>query len=162
MTKPKTLAPKIEPAFLEKLGQIVVEWSYIDALQAEFLGLLLDADRGAVYVMTQNVSAKSVTAWIRTMLPVCLTHDESQNRIAELLNEMDQTRAERNTLVHGLWSADAEPGSVLVQTVRWERSEVVKTEVTTAADLNELIQRSLAVRQELNLLVKRLTEIRGN
>ena len=53
---------EIEPEFHERLGRIITSWAVIESLQAEFLAHLLQADPGSMYIMTQNVSAKTVTA----------------------------------------------------------------------------------------------------
>ncbi len=153
---------EIEPEFHERLGRIVTNWAAIEAFQAEFLAHLLQADPGSMYIMTQNVSAKTVTGWIRTMTPIRLSDQESQQRIADLLTEIDEVRADRNAVVHGLWSTKSSAGTILIQTVRWERAEVVKGEIWTLADLDELIDRLLPLRDELHLLVKRLIEIHGD
>ncbi len=155
-------AREIEPEFHERLGRIITNWAVIDSLQTEFLAHLLQADPGSMYIMTQNVSAKTVTGWIRTMTPIHLSDQESQQRIADLLNKIDEMRADRNALVHGLWSTESTAGTVLVQTVRWERAEIVKGEIWTLADLDELVDRLLPLREELYFLVKRLVEIRSN
>lgn len=148
-------AREIEPEFHERLGRIVTSWAVVEAFQSELLGLLLHADRGSMYIMTQNVSAATVTNWIRTIAPIRLSHHETQDRIAALLAEIDEARAERNALVHGVWGTNSNPGTVLIQTVRWERAEVVKSELWTLADLDELIDRLLPLRQELDSLIKR-------
>ena len=155
-------AREIAPEFHERLGRIITNWAVIEALQAEFLAHLLQADPGSMYIMTQNVSAKTVTSWIRTMTPIQLSDQESQQRIADLLTEIDEVRADRNALVHGVWSTESVTGTVLVQTVRWERADIVKDEIWTLADLDELIDRLLPLGEELHFLVKRLIEIRGN
>ena len=152
---------EIEPEFHERLGHIVTSWAVIESLQAEFLAHLLQADPGSMYIMTQNVSARTVTGWIRTMTPIHLSDQESQQRIADLLTKIDEVRADRNALVHGLWSTESTAGTVLVQTVRWERAEIVKGEIWTLADLDELIDSLLPLREELHFLVKRFVEIRG-
>ncbi len=155
-------AREIEPDFLERLGRIITQWAFVEATESEMISHLLDADPGGMYVMTQSVSGKTLTDWIRTLVPIRLSHPESQKRIKTLLTEIDEARAERNALAHGLWSTDTIPGSVAVQTVRWERSEVVKTEIWTAADLDELIDRILHISTELTFLRKRFEQILRN
>ena len=152
-------AREIEPEFLERLGRIVTQWALIEATEGEIVSQLLDADPGGMYVMTQSVSGQTLTNWIRTLVPIRLTHPGSQKRINILLTEIDEARAERNALAHGLWTTDTPLGSVTVQTVRWERSEVVKTELWTAADLDELIDRILHISAELTFLRKRFEQI---
>ena len=96
-------AREIEPEFLERLGRIVTQWALIEATEGEIVSQLLDADPGGMYVMTQSVSGQTLTNWIRTLVPIRLTHPGSQKRINILLTEIDEARAERNALAHGLW-----------------------------------------------------------
>ncbi len=70
---------EIEPEFHERLGHIVTSWAVIETLQAEFLAHLLQADPGSMYIMTQNVSANTVTGWIRTMTPIQLSDQKVSN-----------------------------------------------------------------------------------
>jgi len=128
----------IEPELLSRLGMIVYRWSYVEMLMAEFLSFLLKADPALMYVVTENVSTSTVADWIRTLLIVRHIPHEPPAEIMELLKTVDGLRGERNSLVHGLWSPGHVAGSAEIQSVRWERSEVVKTELVTLADLDEL------------------------
>jgi len=123
---------------LAVLGLIVSRWAYIDFLMGEFLGFLLQANPALMYVITGNVSASTISDWIRTLLAIRYMPNEPPEDIMSLLNIIDELRAERNTVVHGLWERGNVPGTALVQTVRWERAEVLKTELTTKGDLKEL------------------------
>ena len=67
-------AREIEPDFLERLGRIVTQWAFVEATESEMISHLLDADPGGMYVMTQSVSGKTLTDWIRTLVPIRLSH----------------------------------------------------------------------------------------
>jgi hypothetical protein len=127
----------IEADLMAGLGTVVSQWAYIDYLMGEFVAFLVDGNPALMYVITNNVSASTLADWARTLLPVKYQADESIDEIRSLLGEIDRLRAERNALAHGLWSPHV-PGSANVQTVRWERSEVIKIELVTVRDLEEL------------------------
>jgi hypothetical protein len=71
-------------------------------------------------------------------LPVSHIRNEPLEEIISLLADIDRIRGERNALVHGLWKPHVS-GSATVQTVKWSRSEVIKDELVTRADLDELV-----------------------
>lgn len=125
-----------EADLMTGLGTIVTRWTYIDHLMGEFLSFLVEGKPALMYVITNNVSARTISEWIRTLLP--LRFEESAlGELTELLTKIDDLRRERNALVHGLWSPHT-PGSAEVQTIRWERREVIKVEFVTIGDLKEL------------------------
>ena len=130
---------EIEPEFFEWLGRIVTRWSFAEALIAEFFAFLLDASPGYVYILTQNVSNSTLVNWIRTALSLRITDEEVTKMITDVLNHTDAVRTDRNVLVHGLWATHLSgPETVAVQTLRYERSEIMKTELVTLADLKHL------------------------
>ena len=53
--------------------------------------------------------------------------------LEETLTEINELRAERNALIHGVWATTTEPGTALVQTVRLQRRQVVQGELVTTA-----------------------------
>lgn len=133
---------------LSRLGGIVVLWAHVEHWLSELLTALVEANPALMYVVTGNVSASTVAAWIRTLLDVRGDTDSIAQEVRQLLQTIDELRSERNTLIHGLWAFDT-PDTALVQTVRWERAEVVKQEVVTLADLDEL---STAISEALEAL----------
>jgi hypothetical protein len=68
-----------------------------------------------------------------------LTHPETQARLALLFTRINQARSERNTYVHGLWTAGPEPRTADVMTIKWERAELMKRELVTQSDLEGLL-----------------------
>jgi hypothetical protein len=92
-----------------------------------------------MYAITNSVSASTVSGWIRTLLAARYGDDDPPAEIMALLDNVDRLRMERNTLVHGLWSPHV-PGAAEVQTIRWNRREVVKGEIVTASDLDHLVR----------------------
>jgi hypothetical protein len=152
MSEPRS----IHPDLLTGLGRIVHGWAYVEALQGHFLSWLLEADQARMFVLTQNVSSSTVTDWIRTLLQIPLIEKMGMGDLSELLLTIDETRAERNRLVHGLWSPGPEPTTAKVQTVRWDRTEIVKVELIAIDDLNDLIHRVGDLIRELRDLGTRL------
>jgi len=134
-------AREIEPIFFELLGRIITRWAFAETLLNEFLAFLLKADHGLTYVVTSNVSGSTVADWIRTIFKIYAAGDEAAiTTINDLLNQIDDVRGQRNRLAHGVWATHASgPGTVAVQTINWQRTEIVKIELVTTADLNDLL-----------------------
>jgi len=95
-----------------------------------------------MFIITQNVSASTVSDWIRILTPLHVSDPNTQASLLTLLATVNEIRAERNALVHGLWREGPEPNTAIIQTIRLDRAEIIKDEFATAADLNDLIQRS--------------------
>jgi hypothetical protein len=81
-----------------------------------------------------------------------LTHEESRKKVADLFTRIDETRAERNAVVHGLWSPGSEPMTGQVQTVNVARKEMIITLLMTCADLQDLAERIGEIMSELILI----------
>ena len=146
----------IDESLRLRLGTLIIEWSFVDAICGEFLAYMLKADPGAVYVVTQNVSSGTIGAWLRTLAPVRFLNENTRERLADLFGRIDDIRSDRNALVHGIWKAGDETGTAIVQTIGWHRSSVVKEELVTIADLNDLIDGVRNVVEELEILAKKL------
>lgn len=131
--------PHAAAALMMGLGTVIARWAYVDQLMAEFLSFLVQGNPALMYVVTNNVSASTVSEWIRTLLRVRYVNSEPPSEIMALLTTVDELRSERNALAHGLWTPHS-PEAAEVQTVRWERSEVIKIELVTKADLEHLAQ----------------------
>jgi hypothetical protein len=63
----------LHPSLLEGIGIIVQRWAYVEALEGEFLAYLVGASDNNLYVITQTVSGKSLTSWLRTLCDIKLT-----------------------------------------------------------------------------------------
>jgi len=147
MTK-KSLTP-ITPELYEALGRIVVAWSAIEAILAEFLSLLIPADPVGMYVLNQTASIDQKMKWIRTLSALRLDPSILVS-LEGLFGRIDEARSERNDYVHGLWATNGcSPGEALVQTVNLNRAEIIRTQFTTRPDLDDLIQRLEEIRHDL-------------
>jgi hypothetical protein len=142
----------VEADLMTGLGTIVARWAYVDQLMGEFLSFLVEGNSALMYVITNNVSANTVSDWIRTLLRV--QYDGEDPDVISLLTRVDELRRDRNTLVHGLWLPHV-PGAAQVQTIRWERSEVIKIEIVTVRDLEHLAHEIDDVGKELASLGQR-------
>jgi hypothetical protein len=153
---PDTMPELLTPDFLVRIGRVSVRWSFVEALEGEFLSHLLAADPGGMYVITQNVAGSTITGWLRVLCKMRYTHATSLDRLNDLFNRIDEARGERNSYIHGLWQNGPDSGACVVQTVRWDRAEVVKQEVVTLADLDDLIGRINEIFLELAQLGRNL------
>jgi hypothetical protein len=129
-----------DPALLAAFARVIIVWSYAEQLQGHLLSFLLNADEGRMLVISQNVSASTVTGWIRVLLQIPAVQATGIGDLSELLTEIDDVRAERNALAHGLWYPGPSRETAQVHTVRWDRTEVIKTTVVTIDDLNDLLR----------------------
>lgn len=148
---------QIEPELLQRLGLIVVHWALVEHEISVLFTKMAEADIGPMSIVTSTVSQSTIIGWIRTLLDTSKTSPDNFNELREVLNEIDELRAERNALVHGLWLTHGPANSVIVQTVNPNRSEIIKGEVVTAADLSDLISRIVEVANHLHKIVTSVT-----
>ena len=144
-----------DPALLAAFARVIILWSYAEQLQGHLLSFLLNAEEGRVFVISQNVSASTVTGWIRVLLQIPAVQATGIGDLSELLTEIDEVRAERNALAHGLWYGAPSPKTAQVHTVRWDRTEVIKATVVTIGDLDDLLRRIEDIVRKLRVLAGR-------
>ena len=133
--------PAPDKEIYARIGAVASEWSYMEILLANMLAHFCGAEHGAMLVITQTVANSSVVQWLRTLIEIKVKDLHSKDILLNLMNEVDDARTERNTLVHGAWYGDvnAGPGFAWVQTFRWDRAEAAKDEFYSASDIDSLI-----------------------
>lgn len=157
MSNPSTSTPFNLPGPIrQSLGDVVIGWARVDALMAEFLSFLLHAERGAMYVLNQDVAGGTQMKWIRSLIGERFTNENTLAGLKVLLFRIDGARAERNAYVHGLWRPGPEEGTALVQTIKLDRVEAIRDELVTAANLNELFSDIESVGDELQDILTKL------
>ncbi len=134
-------AKEPSPEIHQRIGKVASEWAWVEHLLAEMLAHFCRADHGAMYVITQNVSAATVTGWLRTLTEIQVKDVASAKVILDLLSEVDDARAERNTIIHGTWTSSDDPSAAFVRTFKWERQEVSRSELWSIDDLDDLLNR---------------------
>lgn len=127
------------PEIYQRIGTVAAEWAWLEMLLAEMLAHFCHAQPGAMYVITQNVSAASIIGWLRTLTHIQVKDANTLAVVLDLLNEVDDVRNDRNTIVHGTWRAADDPGFAWCQTFSWERKEVARSELWSVADLDDVI-----------------------
>jgi hypothetical protein len=132
-------AGQVNPALLERLGRIAYHWAYVERLEADFLAFLLQANPAFLHVVSQNVSGSTITGWLRTLSLVRFTDAQTHDGLRILFGRIDDARAARNALVHGLWRPGSEPRTATVTTIKVDRAEIVKWELVTLDDLDSQI-----------------------
>jgi hypothetical protein len=142
------------------LGEIVIAWSRVEALLAEFLSYLLQADPGSMYVLNQDIAGSTQLKWIRTLAQK-FTNENTQKGLATLFDRIDKVRGERNVYIHGVWGPGPEEGTAIVQTVKLDRAEWVRTELVTGPDLKEVFEDIKSVSDELSVIAKQLGFLKG-
>lgn len=141
---------QIDPPILERLGKFVVHWSLLEALVSDLFVATISSEIGNLLVVTQSVSASTISGWIRTQISFRQTPPDVDEEIRSILGEYDELRAERNSLVHGLWGTDkSNSGTATVQTVRLDRRVPVVDRLVTATDLDDLVDTTLRIYQRL-------------
>ena len=146
---PRDFAPELLAAF----ARVVIAWSYVEALQDHLLSFLVQGEPGRMFVIMGNVSTATKTDWIRTLLRLPAVQTLGVGDMKNLLAEIDDLRAERNALAHGVWSVGVpEGGAATVQTIRMDRAIPIKTQLVTTPDLAELLHRIESVVRELRAI----------
>jgi hypothetical protein len=139
MDKPtESVAFSLPPEIRQSLGDIIIGWSRVEALLAEFLSFLLKADRGAMYVLNQDIASSTQLKWIRTLAAERYPDAQVQAFFSDLFERIDDARRERNGYAHGLWGPGTEPGTVRVQTAKLDRAEIIREQLVTRSDLDDL------------------------
>jgi hypothetical protein len=145
----------------QSLGDVVIAWSRVEALLAEFLSFLLKADPGSMYVLNQDVACSTQLKWIKTLSESQFTNANTQENLIILFRRIDDARIERNAYVHGVWGPGAEPDTATVQTVKLGRSEIIREELVTSPDLDYLFNEITFVADELHMLGTKLGFVGG-
>lgn len=132
----------IDPELLVRLGKVVTLWASVESWVAMLLGTLMGADLGASSIVTNIVSNSTQVKCIRGLLSVKAHKEpEATAKVIALLDRVDDMRAERNELVHGLWTATASsPGVAMVNTANLDRAELIRDRLVTVADLDALVE----------------------
>ena len=139
----------IDAALLEGLGRICAHWSVVEAHLGALLAHMMAADHLNMHLVTQSVSGKTITNWLRTLIDIYVNDVQTLEFLREILRETDEIASERNAYVHGLWEPGIECGTALVNSLRLDRSEILKDEFTTAADLQDLVDRIREISSKL-------------
>jgi hypothetical protein len=140
----------LPPQISQSLGDIVMQWARLEGLLAEFLTFLLMAKPSYVYVLNQDVASSTQLKWIRTLVEVRVTNDSTKQGLSRLFARIDAVREERNTYVHGVWGPSTEPLAATVQTIKLNRAEIIRTELVTAPDLDEVFDEIASIADELH------------
>jgi hypothetical protein len=156
MNERSARAKEFEPELMERLGWLVMRWSFLEHLVSDLFCWLVDGNPAPMTIVTANVSASTLLTWSRTLVENRGDDPKLASEIRELLVAIDEVRPERNAIVHGLWGTSAIPGSAIVQTIRLERNPTIKEEVVTAADLDHLILETIDLIAQLRELLMRL------
>ncbi|WP_455387424.1 hypothetical protein [Petrachloros mirabilis] len=142
----------IDADLLESLGRICVHWSVVEAHLGALLAHMMTADHLNMHLVTQSVSGKTITNWLRTLVDIYVDDSQTTELLREILRETDELASERNALVHGLWEPGPDKGTAIVNSLRLDRSEILKDEFTTTADLQDLIDRIREISAKLQMI----------
>jgi hypothetical protein len=130
----------IDPELTRRLGQIVIRWSALEAWISALVAATVGADPGPMQTITGTSGIKTQMDWIRNIISVHIDKEPELQEIVDLLARADELRADRNAIVHGIWdSTGCELGTAQVQTVRIERREIIRSELVTISDLDQLL-----------------------
>jgi hypothetical protein len=154
MPDPHPILDAKEPdeAIYLRVGKVASAWSWIEGVMCEMLAFLCQAEPGAMYVLSKNVSNATVSDWLKVLVQMKAQDADTRKVILDLLGEIDDARNERNVVVYGLWRAHPNPTHAWVLTIRWERSEVARHELWSTGDLDDL----LAQLRRLHLMLANL------
>jgi len=145
-------ASELPPPIRQALGDIVISWSRVEALLAEFLSFLLKADPGYMYVLNQDVASSTQLKWISLLCEARFKDEPTKELLRELFIRISSARGERNGYVHGWWTPGDIAGTAMVQTIKIDRPEIARNELATSADLNDLSVEIEALGDELRAI----------
>lgn len=139
----------IPSATYECIGRIVTRWAYIDMTVGDILIALIGANDGIALIVTQGVSASTVTGWLRTMAEPRIASESLRRQLIDALDRIDLLRGQRNAYVHGLWDVGPEDDTATLRTIKWERREIVRDELVTIEDAKDFLSETGEVVGEL-------------
>jgi len=134
-----TQRAQISDELMVLLGKIVVKFAYLEMMVSDLFVHMTKGEPAAMVVVTSNASQNAISGWIRTLLDLLEQQPEWSNDCRKTLTEIDEVRRERNNLIHGHWTPNETGSTALVHTARLERSEVLRSELVTALDLNDTL-----------------------
>jgi hypothetical protein len=129
----------IDSELTKRLGQIAINWAVIEGWLGHMLGTLIDADLGGASVLTSEMGAASVIKAIKNCIAISEPKQPELKIVRELIEEADELRGERNIYVHGSWEKGNQPGTALVVTTGWQRTEIIRSRLVTTTDLDQLL-----------------------
>lgn len=154
--QPHPLDFSMSGPLMETFGRFVTQWSILDRLIGYAFVSVAKADSVYSLVFTQSIMASTIQGWLRTTANLHYAQHPDLAAFNEVLVEIDELRADRNALVHGLWKRGVEPNTAIVQTIRLERSEIVKSELLTVADVEQLVSDTINLIARFNDLARRM------
>ena len=96
-------------------------------------------ERKKILITVRTYPTPAQTGWLRTLTEIQVKDVNSAKVIFDLLSEIDDARAERNTIVHGTWTAADDPTAAFVRTFKWERQDAARSELWSVDDIDDLI-----------------------
>lgn len=139
MARPEKAKP-IDPALTSRLGQIVIRWTILENWISLTLATAINADLGGTSIITANAGVSTTIQWIRTILKIHVGQQPELQELIDLLERADDLRLERNALVHGAWDdTGCDPGTCMINTVGWNRSEIIRDCLITTTDLDDFL-----------------------
>ena len=151
-----SVSGSIDPAILQRLGLIVTRWSGVEEYQGRFVAFLVGGHQGLMPLITSDASAAALTGWLRTLAELRFKDPHTISTLGELFDRIDEARAERNALVHALWSSEGIDGCAIAQTIKLKRPEMISSQFVTIDDLDELAGEILFLIKELAYLAVEL------
>jgi len=134
---------------MRRLGILVTRWSIVEQYIADLFASLTDSNPGLMMVVTVNVSQNTLISWMRTLIELRPMDDATRHTLENILTDVDNLRAERNNLVHGVWRVGHDPLSAIVNTAKLERRDIIQEPLVTPHDLDDIIGRVDEVRARL-------------
>ena len=137
------LSPPLSQEFAAALGYVVANWAMVEDYLGSIIRFLMGREDNAGYAITLELSTIQRTNLITTLMHEARdqsAYDDWQG----ILTALDPVRAERNELVHSVWSPHFAYGHV--QFRMRARGKITGTfEARTAGDLLAASERILAL-----------------
>lgn len=136
---PDLTPAKVDTELTSRLGTIVMKWASAESWLSYLLATMVEANPGAMSVVTNEMSASLTIQIIKTLISVHEHKQPELSAVRELIEDADELRQQRNEYAHGVWNPEGcEPKTCLVNIVNWKRKEISRSVLVTVSDLDQL------------------------
>ena len=95
--------PLISDEQTQRIGQIIVLWSKLEAAMEDTIWMLLNLDEENGKAITKRLSADAKVQLLRTIGPYHISDTALGTKFNETLNYVDELKDCRNFIAHGVW-----------------------------------------------------------
>lgn len=144
----------------EKLiGRVVVEWSRLEGVMAEFIWILLRLNVDSGRIITTRLDAVAKVKMLRQLGEIEL-EETYFHKLSTVLDNIDILREDRNFIVHGIWGRDLN-GIPISLSIRPKplAPDLIVSEKFPVERMRNIVYEIVKSRVRLKLLAKELAAL---